>query len=156
MSPTRERQWLGAMASCLAWSLAVIAFALPIYVWVADANQGIVVRFASALIVGIVLLQAHHRVRTNLDGEAPSPFDLARDKPGPTVRVDPQFSKLHSELEQGLANRRYFDHVVWPRLVALAERQGLTLRRPLHRWPARRGPGVRAIADLVSSLEHES
>jgi hypothetical protein len=152
VGPTHERRWLATVRSCLALSLAVSAVAYPIYVSVADERQ-LVVRLAAALILGLVLLQIHNRVRGDLDGQPASRFDLAREPIPRAVKIDPHFKELHSELQHSLKSRSYFDHVLWPRLLAVAERQGSILKPPALRWPAARGPSLSAIANLISSIE---
>jgi hypothetical protein len=155
MGQTHERPWQGTAAGCLAWSLAVIACAYPIYVSVADENQGLVIRLAAALIVGIVLLQIHNRVRSDLDGQQPSRFDLARETVPRSINIDPHLKELCGDLQNSVKSRRYFERILWPRLVALAERHGSTLRLPPLRWPAARGPSLGAIAELISSVERK-
>jgi hypothetical protein len=133
--------------------LVVIAFAYPIYVSVAHERQGLVVRLAAASILGIALLQIHKRLRRDLDGQPPSRFELARQTRPPPFKIDPHLAKLRGEVQHSLKSRHYFDDVLWPRLVALGTRRGSILRPPPPRWPAARGPNLRQIADLVSTVE---
>ncbi len=155
MSPRRERPWLGAIAGSLAWSLFVIALAYPVSISVADENQGLVIRFATAVILAIVLVRFHNRLRADFDSEPPSRFELAREPLARAVKIDPKLGELHSQLLHSLKSRSYFDQVLWPRLVALGQRRGAIVRSPPLRWPAARGPSLGALGDLVSSLERK-
>jgi hypothetical protein len=155
MDPRRERPWLSTMAGSLAWSLFVIALAYPIYIAVADENQGLVIRLAAAVILAIALVRFHNRLRADIDGQPPSQFDLPREQMPRAVKIDPQLAEWHSQLQHSLKSRNYFDHVLWPRLVALARRRGVIVKSPPLRWPAARGPSLGALGDLVSSLERK-
>lgn len=155
MSPTYERRWREAFARCVAWTLVVGAVAYPVYLTVPDEHQGFVVRVAAAAILGTVLMQIQKRVRSELDDQAPSRFDMAQEIRQRPNKIDPHFSKLETELRHSLQSRQYFDRVLWPRLLGIGERQGVILKRPRLRWPATRGPSLGDISELISNLEHK-
>lgn|SRR5262245_30264313 len=156
MSPVHELRWRGTVAGCFAWTLVVSAVAYPICVAVADEHQGFVVRVAAALIFGIVLLQIHKGLRGELEGAARSRFDLAQETWSHTATIDRHFVELEKELQHSLKSRQYFDRVLWPRLLALGEREKVILKPPPLRWPATRGPQFSDVAEIVSHLEHKS
>jgi hypothetical protein len=155
MSPKYERQWRETFARCVAWTLVVSAVAYPIYLTVPDEHQGLVIRVAAAAILGAVLMQIQKHLRKDLDDQAPSRFDMAREIQQRPAKIDPHFVELETELRHSLESRQYFDRVLWPRLLAIGERQGVILKRPRLRWPATRGPSLGDISELISNLEHK-
>jgi hypothetical protein len=155
MSSIPEQPWRATVVACLAWGAAVTAVAYPIYVSVGDAYQEVVVRLAAAAILGIVMLQIRSRLARGLEEEPRSRFDLAREPTSREVKVDPHLRELFGEVRNSVKSRRYFEHVLWPRLLALARRQALTLRPPALRWPTTRGPSLISIAKLISTIEHK-
>ena len=155
MSPTYERQWWETFARCVAWTLVVGAVAYPINLTVPNEHQGFVIRVAAAAILGAVLMQIQKHLRKDLDDQAPSRFDMAREIRQRPVKIDPYFIELETELRHSLENRQYFDRVLWPRLLAIGERQGVILKRPRLRWPTTRGPRLGDISELISNLEHK-
>lgn len=153
MGPTARRAWWGTMVSCLAWAALAGTVAYPLYVWVANAYQALVMRLAAAVILGIAIRQIHIRMRGDLDAEPQSRFDLARKPRARVVVIDPRLQKLYGEVLRSAKSRRHFDTVLWPRLLALAQRLGVTLQSVPVRWPAPRGTALSTIAKLLSSLE---
>jgi hypothetical protein len=155
MSPIYERQWWETFARCVTWMLVVSAVAYPIYLTVPDEHQGLVIRMAAAAILGAVLMQIQKHLRKHLDDQTPSRFDMAREIRQRPAKIDPHFIELETELRHSLESRQYFDRVLWPRLLAVGERQGAILKRPRLRWPATRGPSLSDISELISNLEHK-
>jgi hypothetical protein len=139
----------------VAWAALAAAIAYPIYVSVGDAYQELVLRLAAAAILGIVILHIHSYIARGFEAEARSRFDLAREPMSREVKIDPHLLNLLGEVRHSVKSRRYFENILWPRLLALADRQQLILSRPALRWPAARGPSLISIAKLISSIERK-
>jgi hypothetical protein len=155
MDPANERRWSHAVGACVAWLAVVVAAAAIVYAGVGDESRPTVIRLATSLMLAIALMQVHKSLRRDVEGQARSHFDLEREPRLPAAKVDADFSKLRNELQHSLRSRRYFDSVLWPRVVALAGRHGTRLAPPPRRWLARRGPRLQEVCDLVSSVERE-
>jgi hypothetical protein len=155
MSSIPEQPWRGTVVACLAWAALAVAIAYPIYVSVDNAYQELVVRLAAAAILGIVMLHILSCIARRFEAEPQSRFDLAREPTSREVKIDPHLLDLFGEVRHSMKSRRYFENVLWPRLLALADRQKLMLRRPALRWPAARGPSLISIGKLISSIERK-
>ena len=114
---------------------------------------------AIRLIAALVLLIAVSRVRAIVHGTverrpAWGAEDAAEGLPD-TEAADPRWARLHDEIRFSARSQSYFDHLLWPRLVALARERGGsadTLEKP----PGRsfgRGPSVAGLARVIASLE---
>ena len=65
--------------------------------------------------------------------------------------LDERFLGLWDDVRYGARSRRYFDRVLWPRLLALA---GRPLVRPRHRRGlGRRGPSLAALERVIADIE---
>ena len=155
MSQIPDQAWRGTVVACVAWGALTAAIAYPIYVSVDDAYQELVLRLAAAAILGVVMLHIHSRIARGFEAEPQSRFDLAREPTSREVKIDPHLLDLFGEVRHSVKSRRYFDNVLWPRLLALAGRQQLILKRPALRWPAARGPSLISIGKLISSIERK-
>ena len=128
----------------------------PLYVAVGDAYQELLTRLAAVAILVIVIQQLQKTLRRRFDGEPPSPFDQAAKPQERVTNIDRHAQALRAEVLSSKRSRRHFDSVLWPRLLALAERQRVTLTPPPTRWPAARGPTLSTIAKLISSIERKT
>ena len=123
--------------------------------FVAPAHRTTAIR----LIAGLVLLVAVSRVRAIVRaalGPRPSwgVADAAQGR-GPRPLTDARLARFYDEIRFSARSQSYFEHLLWPRLVALARERGgsaETLVKP----PARRfgrGPSVAALSRVVAALE---
>jgi hypothetical protein len=143
------------VAVFVAWLAAVAIVAAGLYAWVGEDSRPVAMRLAAACVVAIGLMQAQRSLRRSLEDEPPSRFDLERRSTPAGTKIPFTFTKLHTEVRLSLASRRHFDGVLWPRLTALAKRQDTAPLTPPSRRLGRRGPRVRELAQLISSLENQ-
>jgi hypothetical protein len=122
-----------------------------------ERYQPFVLRLATALVVAIVLLHMNGRVRGIFGSQPPSKFDQALRPTPSAAKIDARFVTLRDELQNSRTDRRYFEHILWPGLIELAKRRGITtaIKLPPPRWVLRRGPTLKTIYDLVSEIENK-
>ena len=140
-----DRTLPGIAARCLLLAGVVLLGTVPVYVYVEPSWRALVARLASALVVGIALLQLRRALVERLARDRASALDDARSRPGPEPGVPHHFRDLTSDVRAALRSRRYFEEALWPRLAAFAS-------RPLVRPPTRLGRGPR-LADLREALD---
>jgi hypothetical protein len=132
------------------FAIVVILAATPTYLALAPTWRTLAVRLvcATAAIAGCI--RAVRWARDAVAAERISPLDAAEPQP-PGPELDPRFLALREDVIESARSRRYFDVVLWPRLVELA---GTQLRRPASRWSVlRRGPSMRELSRLVGEIE---
>jgi hypothetical protein len=69
--------------------------------------------------------------------------------------MDPRFQRFRDEIRFSVRSHSYFEHLLWPRLGALARGRGSS-PAGLERPAARRfglGPSVAALGRLIALLE---
>lgn len=137
-------------ARCAVLGGVVLLAAVPVYVFVEPPWRALVVRLASALVLGVALLQLRRALADRLAHSGASALDEARDRRGPEPSVPYHFLDLANDVRAARRSRRHFEKVLWPRLVALAP-------RPLVRPPARpgRGPGLATLGDVITAIEKQ-
>jgi hypothetical protein len=123
--------------------------------FVAPAHRVTAIR----LLAGFVLLVAVSRVRAIVRAAVerrPSwGAAEAAEARAPRPFTDARLARFRDEIRFSARSQSYFEHLLWPRLVALARDRGgspETLVKP----PARRfgrGPSVAALSRVVASLE---
>jgi hypothetical protein len=156
MRRRHERRWPRIVLGYALFSMLLVSLAAVFYTIVDPSHRALVVRLAVALMLAVVLLHLTNGLRKAYEDLPPSDFEraLRGQRPGP--RIDPYFGRLHDELRHSAENHSYFDRVLWPRLVVLAERlqgqAGAGLRKPPGRR-LRRGPSLDALAAVIDLLE---
>jgi hypothetical protein len=146
---TGERPLAGlAVRGAVLGGLVLLA-TVPVYVYVEPGWRPLVARLASALVLGVVLLQLRRTLIGRLEAAGESALDDARVRRRPEPGVPHHFLDLISDVRTALRSRRYFDEVMWPRLATLTT-------APLPRPPARRGRGpsraaLRALLDAIET-----
>jgi hypothetical protein len=157
MSPP-NRRWLRWIAAYVALVSALAGPTMAFYLSASDAHKPLVIRFPVALIVAVAFIHIHGNIRRALDRAPASEFEQALHPAPAAPKVDPFFLKLRENLKNSIVSWGYFEHVMWPRLLALADRRGSTqpLERPSRNWLPRRGPSLRAIDSLITHLERRS
>jgi len=126
----------------------VLLATVPVYVYVEASWRPIVARLAAAFVLGVTLLQLRRVLTRQLDAQPASGLDTARRTPALPPETPAHFLGLTSDVRAALRSHRYFEHVMWPRLTALAARP-LT---PPRRRPGR-GPGAAALARVLDDVE---
>jgi len=114
---------------------------------------------AMRLVAAVVLLMAVSRIRTVVRASIDRPTAWGVDGTGETGSdrhsADPRFARFHEEIQFSARSQSYFEHLLWPRLVALARTATVT-PGGLDKPPGRRlgrGPSIAALARLIASLE---
>lgn len=141
------------LAGFLALAVALVVGILIIQFLVDQPYTHAAVR----LVAAAVLVVAVSRIRAVVSAlvERPSAWEERAGEARWTPSPHSHFEHFHDEIRFGARSRRYFDHVLWPRLCALA-REGTEPAAPLERPPGRRfgrGPSLEALRALIASLE---
>jgi hypothetical protein len=126
----------------------VLLATVPVYVYVEPAWRALVARLASALVLGVVLLQLRRALIARLEAAGESALDDARVRRRPEPGVPHHFLDLMSDVRTALRSRRYFDEVMWPRLTTFTT---ATLEHPRARRG--RGPSRAALRALLDAIE---
>jgi hypothetical protein len=150
------RSRLARRLTGLAVIVALLALVtLPIYLTMSPAWRPTAVRLACAIALVAGCARARRWARDAVLPGGVSPFE-AGPAPPASVQLDPAFLRLRDDLVASTRSRRYFDVVLWPRLVALAG-PGPALPCPARRRVlGRRGPSLRVLEDLVARVERRS
>ena len=124
----------------------------PISLYVIGTAAG-TLRIVAVFAVAMVSLRGLWRLRTAMA----EPPDLDPEAvPKTAAMIDPALVKWRRELLYGRSSQRYFERVLWPRLVELA---GAGSRLPApprpspwRRW-LKRGPRLSVLLALIKGLE---
>jgi hypothetical protein len=135
---------------CAVLGAVVLLASVPVYVYVEPSWRALVARLAAGFVLGVTLLQLRRVLVERLARGGASPLDISRARRGPAPGVPHHFLDLANSVRAALRNRRHFEEVLWPRLVAFA-------RRPLVRPPGRlgRGPSLAVLRDVLDDIERE-
>jgi hypothetical protein len=145
---TGERPLAGlAVRGAVLGGLVLLA-TVPVYVYAEPAWRALVARLASALVLGVVLLQLRRALIDRLEAAGESALDEARVRRRPGPVVPHHFLDLMSDVRTALRSRRYFDEVMWPRLTTFST---ATFERP--RVRRGRGPSRAALRALLDAIE---
>lgn len=158
MPPPPERRWPRLVAGYLAFLVAVALAARPLYFSAAPSTRPGVGRLVVAVVVGVVVLHLLRIARAAIDAQPPSAFDAALRPPPIERRRAPLFVVLRDEVQHSVESQGYFEHVLWPRLEALAARRvggpaEASLPKPAGRRLLRRGPSLAALRALIARIE---
>jgi hypothetical protein len=145
---TGDRPLAGLAVRGAILSGLVLLATVPVYVYVEPAWRPLVARLASALVLGVVLLQLRRALIDRLEAAGESALDDARGRHRPEPGVPHHFLDLMSDVRTALRSRRYFDEVMWPRLTSFA---AAALERP--RLRRGRGPSRAALRALLDAIE---
>jgi hypothetical protein len=154
MPQHRERRWPLIVGGYAVLFTVVAALAAFIHDIAPPSDRPVVIRLAVAFAVAVIILHLRSYFRGDPRWDPPSEFEAAL-KPKPVVpKLDPSYARLREQVENGFANRSYFEKVLWPRLDALARAQGREELSPPAGWGwLHRGPPRRAVAALIERIE---
>jgi len=160
MPPPPERRWPGIAAGYGVLAGLLLLAGTPAYHYAEPPSRPLVVRLAVGVMLGVALLHVGHEVRARVRPEAQSPFERARRPPRPEPELAPFFLKLRDELTFSRASRGYFEHILWPRLLALVAGRvgGPSLEgrpRPAWRRLLGRGPSLASLRTLITRIEEQ-
>lgn len=130
----------------------LVLVALPIYLKASPAWRPTAVRLACAVVLVSGCARARRWARDGVLPDGISPFEAPPDPPA-GVQLDPAFLRLRDDLVASTRSRRYFDVVLWPRLVTLAGPGPAVPCPPRRRFLGRQGPALRVLEDLVARVE---
>jgi hypothetical protein len=156
MPPPRERRWPRVAVGYLLFLLVLSGITAFAYEAASPTYQPLVVRFAAALLLVVVLLHVKSWFRGDPLWDPPSAFEnaLVPDRVAP--KFDASLVRLRGELADSVKSRSYFDRVLWPHLQAIAAARqsgGDEIEPPPKGRLSWRGPSASALAALISRLE---
>jgi hypothetical protein len=144
-----ERSLRRLAAHGLFAALLVLA-PIPAYLAMDPSWRAVAARLWCALIVVAGCLRLRRGVARSMEGGPSSALDTRPPVP-PAPEADARFLRLREDLVLSGRSRRYFDAILWPRLLELA---GGDLGRPAEQSrPLRRGPSLSALASLIAEIE---
>ncbi len=145
---TAERPLTGIVVRSAVLGGVVLLVTVPVYVYVEPPWRPLVARLAAALVLGVALLQLRRALVERVAAAGASALDDARARGAPEPAVPHRFRDLTGDVRAALRSRRYFDEVLWPRLLAFTS-------EPPPRPPARRGrgPGLAALRAVIAVIE---
>ena len=148
--PSRGAALLATLGTVLALGAAVLATEL----FVASPYRQTAIRLLSVFVLLVALARVRAIVAAAVERRAAWGDEVGQgwlDRPP----ADPRFQRFHDEIRFSVRSHSYFEHLVWPRLAALARARGgspAAFEKPA----ARRfglGPSVAALGRLIASLE---
>ena len=133
--------------------LLVLLAAIPAYLMLAPPWRTVGIRLACAAIVVAASLRVMRGVRRAIEESPPFALDAVTPVPAPP-EMDERFLRLRDELVFSIRSRRYFDTVLWPRLLKHARTD---LAPPPERSGRRRaGPSRDALERLMAEVEQRA
>ena len=148
--PSLPERSIGRIAAHGFLAVLLVLGAIPAYLGLSPSWRPAAVRAACALLVVAGCVRVVRAVRGSVGHPPSSPLD-APPAPWPPPELDDRFLRLRDDLVYGGRSRRYFDAILWPRLLELA---GASLPRPAVRRRLRRlGPSLRTLEHLVAEAE---
>ncbi len=130
-------------------ALLVLA-AIPVYLTLEPSWRPLAIRLACAVIVVAGCVRVIRGVRRSIDGSAASTLDTP-PRVSPAHEMDERFLRLRDELVFSTRSWRYFDAILWPRMLRLV---GPSLLPPAERaGTRRRGPSLSTLERLIAEVE---
>jgi hypothetical protein len=148
--PARASWWRRALVrGSIAVTLVALA-AMPAYLALAPSWRIAAVRLVCAVAVVAGCVRAVRWARAAVAAHGGSLLD-APPPPAGGAELDARFLALRDDVRYSIRSRRYFDVILWPRLVELG---GPSLIAPARRRRLRRrGPPIGELSRLVSEIE---
>jgi hypothetical protein len=159
MFPPPERRWLRLLAGYLVFVGCLALIVTPLYLYVEFSHRPVVIRLAAAVVVGIALFHLRGIVRERIDAQPASAFELALRRAPMEPRLTPFFFKLWDEVRFSTTSQKYFERVLWPRVLALLARgsggrpPAVPPVMPAGRRLLRRGPSLGTLRNLIGRIE---
>lgn len=158
MQSPLDRRWSRLFVGYLLFVMLLDVALTPVYFLVESPHRPTVVRLGGALVVGIAVIHLRRIVRERIEDQPPSNFALALHQAITEPHDAPLFLKLRNEVRFSGTSHQYFEHVLWPRILALLARQSgrppvIAPVIPAGRRLFRRGPSLAALRDLIAELE---
>ena len=154
MSNVGERTWLKSVVGYAVFIAGVAAAATVAYDAVSEGTRETVLRIASALAAGAILLHQRARWRESLGEPGPNRIIVPDEKPA----ISQFFSNLQYDVRASMRSRRSFEAYLHPRLQELAENTDVKIDSlaPRPRAWSKRGPTLVELTKIVERLERET
>ena len=154
--PARDRGRWTAAGRMVALAALLVAGLVLVDVFLDASARRVGARIVAAVVLALAAARLRTVVKLRLDAQPSSTFELALRRPV-TVDVEPsRLGQLESEIRAAARSQRFFDAVLWPDLVALAESRtggpAPWLARPIGRSFGR-GPSRTALERIVAEIE---
>ncbi len=159
MSPQLNRRWLRLLAGYLVFVGCLALVVTPLYLYVEPSHRPEIVRLAAAAVVGIALIHLPGIVRERIDAQPPSALEAALHRAPLEPRLAPLYMKLRDEVRFSTTSQKYFEHVLWRRILALLAREpggqppAVPPVMPAGRRFLRRGPSLGTLRNLIGGIE---
>ena len=128
----------------------LVLVAIPAYLTVEPSWRPVALRLACAVIVAAGCVRVVRGVRRSLGASAASTLDVP-PRVAPAQELDERFLRLRDELVFSTRSWRYFDAILWPRMLRLV---GPNLPPPAERsGTRRRGPSLSTLERLIGEVE---
>ena len=154
--PARSRGRWTAVGRIVALGALLVVGLVLVDVFLDPASRRVGERIVTAVVFALAAARLRTVVKLRLDAQPSSSFELARRRPV-TLDAEPsRLVQLESEIRAATRSQRFFDTVLWPDLLALAESRGGSPSPWLARPPARsfgRGPSRAALERIVAEIE---
>lgn len=153
MRPYRDRSRLKLAGINAVMLLGLSAVAALAYVAAGRAHLDLILRLTAAAAAGLVFLQFLSRKRAQDERDPHAEFDMAVRPAAIPPTIAPRLLKLRDELKSSNRSWSYFDHVLWPDLLRLSARRGISLAKRAGGWMPGRGPSLHALSAVVAQIE---
>jgi hypothetical protein len=151
-----ERRWPGIATGYVAFVGLLVLATTPFYLFATPAYKPLVLRLAASAVAGVALIHLGKVLREGFEAQGDSAFERALEAVTSEAELAPTFVDLRDEIRFGTASRGYFDRVLWPRIVAVAQRGADAGPAALHQ-PAgrlcRRGPSCAGLSNAIADIE---
>ncbi|MBI2204721.1 MAG: hypothetical protein HYU41_12800 [Candidatus Rokubacteria bacterium] len=147
---------IGLIAGIVALAGALIGGLVLVELLVDAAFRTPAIRLVAAAVFAIAALRIRTLVHRDLAQQPASTLDFGAGRSMRAGGERSRFDQLYDELRFGARNQRYFDAVLWPHLVSLAEAAAGTPADWLTKPPGRsfgRGPSVASLTAAIASIE---
>lgn len=153
MTP-EPRRGVGLVAA-LAVFVALGAGIALTELFVAPGYRSAAIRLVAALILLIAVSRVRAIVLASVEPRPAWGDERMGEGWADRHTVDSRLARFHDEIRFSARSQSYFEHLLWPRLVALARGRG-GLPDRLEKPPGRsfgRGPSIAALTRVIASLE---
>ena len=138
--------------------MLLVAVALGVAVllteyFVAPAYRETAIRLLAAFLLFLAVSPVRAIVRAATERRAL--WGDGSEHPPERRAPDPRFARFHDEIRSSARSQSYFEHLLWLRLVALAQSTGIPadgLEKPRGRSFGR-GPSIAELTRLIAALE---
>ena len=123
--------------------------------FVAPGYRQTAIRLISAVILLVALSRVRAIVLASVERRAAWGDGAIGEGSPDRHATDSRLARFRDEIRFSVRSQSYFEHLLWPRLVALARARGGSAEA-LEKPPGRRfglGPSIDALARVIASLE---